>query len=105
VGFLITGLNMLPVSHLDGGHIIYTLFGRRAHWIARGFVVAAIGFVLVFQQWHWMLMIALVMFIGPDHPPTSDDSVPLGRARKVIGCLAVLIPVFCFAPWVLVFAD
>ena len=35
VGFLITGLNMLPVSQLDGGHVMYTLFGKRAHWIAR----------------------------------------------------------------------
>ena len=34
VGLLITGLNMLPVSQLDGGHVIYALFGRRAHLIA-----------------------------------------------------------------------
>lgn len=105
VGFLITGLNMLPVSQLDGGHVIYTLFGKRAHWIARGFVLLAIAFVLISQQWNWTLMIALVMFIGPDHPPTSNDSVPLGRVRTVIGCLAVLIPVFCFTPWLLTFPN
>ena len=28
VGMLITGLNMLPISQLDGGHVIYGLFGR-----------------------------------------------------------------------------
>ena len=47
VGLLITGLNMLPVSQLDGGHVIYTLFGRRAHWIARGFVFAAILYIVM----------------------------------------------------------
>src|SRR4029079_17659482 len=35
VGMLITGLNMLPVSQLDGGHTIYALFGRDAYKIAR----------------------------------------------------------------------
>ena len=35
VGMLITGLNMLPVSQLDGGHTIYGLFGRDAYKLMR----------------------------------------------------------------------
>ncbi len=31
VGMLITGLNMLPISQLDGGHTLYGLFGPRAN--------------------------------------------------------------------------
>ncbi len=98
VGFLITGLNMLPVSQLDGGHVMYTLFGKKAHWVARGLVVLAVFMVLAFGQWRWSLMILLVLFIGPDHPPTSNDNMTLGRARTIIGCCATLIPIFCFAP-------
>lgn len=96
VGFLITGLNMIPVSQLDGGHVAYTLFGRKAHWLARLIVVLAIFQVVYTGHWTWSLMILLVLFIGPDHPPTRDDSVPLGRVRTVIGFAAILIPVFCF---------
>jgi membrane-associated protease RseP (regulator of RpoE activity) len=103
VGMLITGLNMLPVSQLDGGHITYALFGRGAHWLARGFMLAVFGFMIVIVTvYHsfppWLPMALLVMFIGTDHPPTRDDTVPLGWFRTAIGCASLLIPVFCFAP-------
>jgi len=102
VGLLITSLNLLPVSQLDGGHVAYTLFGKKAHWIARGFMVLAIACSVYFQVYHWILMIALVMFIGTDHPPTRDDTVPLGWFRTTLGYASLLIPIFCFAPNALV---
>jgi membrane-associated protease RseP (regulator of RpoE activity) len=102
VGLLITGLNMLPVSQLDGGHLIYTLFGRRGRWISRGVILLALGHV-VWYSFHmrvsmWTLMVVILLLIGPDHPPTRDDSVPLGWFRTALGCLCLLIPVFCFPP-------
>lgn len=105
VGFLITGLNMMPISQLDGGHVVYTLFGKRAHWIARVFLLTAVAFVVISHQWNWAIMIALVLLIGPDHPPTKNDHLPLGRARTILGYCSLLIPVFCFTPWLLVFPD
>jgi Zn-dependent protease len=103
VGLIVTGLNMLPVSQLDGGHVIYALFGRRAHWIARAFVVAAFGYMALMVFWFqtvptWILMAILVLFIGTDHPPTSDDTVPLGWFRMSLGLASLAIPVFCFVP-------
>jgi membrane-associated protease RseP (regulator of RpoE activity) len=98
VGLLITGLNMLPVSQLDGGHVIYTLFGRPAHWIARGFLVLAIAYMVYNNVYAWSLMIVLVLMIGTDHPPTRDDRVPLGWFRMTLGLASLLIPLFCFSP-------
>jgi len=103
VGLLITGLNMIPVSQLDGGHVAYTLLGRRAHWIARLIIVLAIVQIVVTQRWTWSLMIVLVLFIGPDHPPTRDDRVPLGRTRTIVGFTSILIPIFCFPVRLLIF--
>jgi membrane-associated protease RseP (regulator of RpoE activity) len=102
VGLLITGLNMLPVSQLDGGHVIYTLFGRRAHWVARLFMVVAILYltysIIRDGQAQWILMIGIILFVGVDHPPTRDDNVPIGWFRYALGWASLLIPLLCFSP-------
>lgn len=98
VGMLITGLNMLPISQLDGGHVAYALFGRKSHWLARGVVVAAAAFILLAQQYNWTVMLMLVMFIGTDHPPTANDAAPLGWKRRLLGLLSLSIPILCLTP-------
>jgi membrane-associated protease RseP (regulator of RpoE activity) len=75
VGFLITGLNMFPISQLDGGHISYALF------------------------YMWAPMLVLLMFLGIKHPPTADDTVELGWPRRIIGLASLSIPILCFPPW------
>jgi membrane-associated protease RseP (regulator of RpoE activity) len=101
VGMLVTGLNMLPISQLDGGHVIYGLFGRKAHLVARTFLVSAIALIVIFQQYNWSIMLILVILLGVDHPPTRDDRVELGPVRRVVGALSLLIPIFCFTPVIL----
>jgi membrane-associated protease RseP (regulator of RpoE activity) len=98
VGFFLTGLNMVPVSQLDGGHVSYCLFGRWSWWIARAIVVIAIIYIVVAKAFAWSLMILLVLFLGPDHPPTRDDSAQLGVVRTVIGLISLLIPILCLPP-------
>ena len=98
-GLLITGLNMAPVSQLDGGHVIYTLFGKKGRWIARGFVFLAIAFVTLTGSYIWAVMLLLVIVVlGIDHPPTSDDTVPIGPFRTILGWVSLAIPVLCFPP-------
>jgi membrane-associated protease RseP (regulator of RpoE activity) len=104
VGLLVTGLNMLPISQLDGGHVIYTLFGKpAAHWIARVFMLAVLVAICldVRRLGPWLLMTFLVLLIGVSHPPTKDDTVPIGWLRVVIGLISLLIPLLCFNPYVL----
>jgi membrane-associated protease RseP (regulator of RpoE activity) len=98
VGMLITGLNMMPISQLDGGHTIYALFLERAHTIAKWFVSLAIFYVVVNlnQAVMWTPMLVLVIFMGIHHPPTADDSVELGPIRWAIGLASLTIPLLCF---------
>jgi membrane-associated protease RseP (regulator of RpoE activity) len=98
VGMLITGLNMLPISQLDGGHVIYGLFGRHARLVARTFLIAAIMFVVIGDHYNWILMLVLVILLGVDHPPTRDDSARLGFWRTALGLVSLGIPVLCFTP-------
>ena len=89
---------MLPISQLDGGHVIYGLFGRNSRLIARGFLVMAILFVVLGDHYNWTLMLVLVILLGVDHPPTRDDTVPLGFCRQAFGLVSLGIPVLCFTP-------
>ena len=98
VGMLITGLNMMPVSQLDGGHVAYALLGRKSHWLARGVMASAVVFILVSGQYSWSVMLCLVAVVGTTHPPTADDRVPLGWKRVVLGWMSMFIPVLCFMP-------
>ncbi len=100
VGMLITGLNMMPVGQLDGGHVTYTLFGRMAHWIAQATIVIAIAFMVYHQNFMLVLMVVFLLFIGTNHPPTRDDSVPLGWFRWILGVVSLAIPILCFPPLV-----
>jgi membrane-associated protease RseP (regulator of RpoE activity) len=97
-GLLMTALNMFPVSQLDGGHITYTLWGRGAHWFARGVMVLVFAYIAYTADPKGILMAVLVMLIGTDHPPTADDTAPLGGFRTVLGYASLAIPILCLPP-------
>ena len=103
VGLLVTGLNMIPVSQLDGGHVSYAVFGRRANWIARAILLLSIAAIVVLGRYNWIAMVVIVALMGTDHPPIREDGRPLGLARTVLGIFALLIPVVTFMPEPLLF--
>ncbi len=98
VALLVTGLNMMPVSQLDGGHVTYGLFVRSAHWISCSLLILAIAYMVYQQIMIMALMVVLLLLMGPTHPPTRDDSVKLGWPRFALGLASLLIPILCFPP-------
>jgi membrane-associated protease RseP (regulator of RpoE activity) len=96
-GLLVTVLNLLPVGQLDGGHVIYALFGRRHRWIARGFLIVTVG--VGFLGWYgWFLWAILMLLVGLDHPPTLDHETPLDPTRRLVGWLTLMLFVATFIP-------
>ncbi|MDZ4688888.1 MAG: site-2 protease family protein [Planctomycetaceae bacterium] len=106
VGIFLTGLNLVPISQLDGGHILYTLTGRRAHVLSYIMFAAAAAFMMYFGRLEYALILILLAMMGLRHPPTTNDDMPLGLARHILGwiTLAVLF-VVCFTPFPLTFND
>ena len=102
VGLLITSLNLIPIGQLDGGHVLYALLRTKAHRVAEFLLMAAavavvIGAV-VFHYPAWILMVLLLFVMGPIHPPTADDDVPLGTTRIVLGWLTLAFIFVGFTP-------
>jgi hypothetical protein len=44
------------------------------------------------------MMLALILLMGIDHPPTSNDAAELGWGRRVLGFASLALPVLCLAP-------
>lgn len=98
LGLFVTSLNLLPIGQLDGGHVSYALFGRRAGAVSKAMVVGLVALGL-FSSWKgWLLWAALVLFFRVQHPATVDDGVPLGPGRRTVGWLTLVLFALCFTP-------
>ena len=98
VGIFITALNLFPIGQLDGGHVLYALLRRRAHALAKGLLLAAAVAVVFWGYWGWTLMLLLLVWMGPVHPPTANDNVSLGAGRTVLGWASLLFVPLGFTP-------
>jgi Zn-dependent protease len=85
VGVLITAMNLLPVGQLDGGHILYTLIGRKAHFVAYAVILCGFGYMVINNNFSFSLLLLLLMMTGIKHPPTANDQEKLGLARHILG--------------------
>lgn len=98
VGVFITAMNLLPVGQLDGGHILYTLIGRKAHTVAFLVIAAGISMMAIMETYTFSLLLILLMVTGLRHPPTANDTEPLGAGRTIIGWLTLSFLIIGFTP-------
>jgi len=95
-GLFLTGLNLIPIGQLDGGHVMYALFRERATVVSRVGWWICLG--LAYFNPSWILWAILILFLGRRHPRTLNDYAPLGRGRAVVGALGLLVFAVCFVP-------
>ena len=99
VGMFITGLNLLPLSQLDGGHVLYGLLGRKQAFM--GLITLAGLVVLAQYHWTWYVWVALALLLGGgrvSHPSVMAPTRPVPKSRHLIAWLCIAIFVLTFVP-------
>lgn len=99
VGVFITGLNLMPLSQLDGGHVLYALFGKRQGALG---ALTLVG-LLVLGRWSpsWWIWAVVALLIGGGrwtHPSVIAPDRPVPRDRRWIGWLCIAVFVLSFVP-------
>ena len=97
VGLFVTALNLLPVGQLDGGHVLYAVFGERSKWVFM-VVITALGLTAIFYNPGWLLLVILLIIFGMRHPQPLDTETGLDTPRKVLAFVILLIFLLSFTP-------
>ncbi len=98
VGLLVTGLNLIPVGQLDGGHIAYVLLGKRARWLFWPSIAALLILLLVTQTFMWGIWIVLLFAFGRQYAEPLDDVTPLDKNRRLLAIFSFFIFIVVFVP-------
>lgn len=97
VGLFVTALNLLPIGQLDGGHVLYALFGGKSRHVYK---FTMLGFIIIgaFLYPGWLLLIILLLWFGFRHPAPENDYIPLDPKRRLIGYFTFFIFLISFIP-------
>ena len=96
VGLLVTFLNLIPAGQLDGGHVIYAVFGKRVNRIVPVILVFTVLLGLFWSGW-W-LWAFLIFFLGRSHAEPLDQITQLGSRRKALAVLMLVIFLLVLMP-------
>ena len=96
-GLLITGLNLIPIGQLDGGHILYALVGRHSRKLYYPIVLALLMLALTLAT-ELIVFAILIMLLGNYHAVPLDDITSLGTRRRMIAFLTLVVFILVFVP-------
>ncbi len=99
-GMLATSINLLPIGQLDGGHMVYGLFGARAHRIISQVSFAALIGVSLYSwpNLGYLVFTLVLLFIGFRHPRPISEFGRVGRKRLLAALIGLIIFILTFMP-------
>lgn len=95
-GLFITALNLIPLGQLDGGHVIYTLFGPRVKRLFWPIIIIFAGLSILNET--WVLWTVMLFLLGRFYAHPLEDITPLDSRRRILGYAALIIFVLIFVP-------
>jgi len=96
-GLFVTAINLIPAGQLDGGHVLYVLFGKKRAKRSFPLVLGAL-IILGFFWSGWWLWAALVLFFGRRYAEPLDQITPIDRKRKILCWIALAVFILIFTP-------
>ncbi len=96
VGLLVTGINLLPVGQLDGGHVARAVLGDRTKYAAYAAITVLMMLSFFFSS--WFLMTLFVLLMGIHHPPPLNDRTVLDRRRLWAAAVVLVVFIVSFVP-------
>jgi membrane-associated protease RseP (regulator of RpoE activity) len=109
IGLFVTALNLIPAGQLDGGHIVYALFGRWHRLVTLLCVLTLLPLGWFWPGW-WVWAFVVFWFSGPQaawrqglrfaflHPPLMDETMTLSSTQKLVAAVALVIFLVAFSP-------
>jgi len=95
-GLLVTALNLIPAGTLDGGHVIYSLFGEQAKKLFP--FIWGILILLGFFWNGWWIWAVLLLWLGRVHAEPLDQITQLDSGRRAVAVLVMIIFILTFSP-------
>lgn len=96
VGLLVTFLNLIPAGQLDGGHVIYAIFGKRVNRIVPFILIFTVLLGFFWSGW-WMWSFLIFLF-GRSHAEPLDQITQLDSRRKALAFLMLVIFLLVLMP-------
>ncbi len=96
IGFLVTSLNLIPIGQLDGGHILYSLIGRKQVYAGWTAFAGLIILTFIWPGWGvWIFLTLLMLMVAHPYIPERQE---LSFIEKLTGWLCMVILVITFIP-------
>ncbi|MCX7856489.1 MAG: site-2 protease family protein [Deltaproteobacteria bacterium] len=97
VGLFVTALNLLPVGQLDGGHVVYAIFGPKSRIVYLATTIFML-FLSIFYNPGWIALVILLIIFGMRHPEPYDMETEIDGKRKLLALLILFIFILSFTP-------
>ena len=95
-GLLVTSLNLIPAGQLDGGHVMYVLFGKKLKYALP--IIIGLMVILGFFWSGWWLWVGLLLFFGRQSADPLDQITELDAGRRSLAYFMILVFILVFIP-------
>jgi membrane-associated protease RseP (regulator of RpoE activity) len=96
-GLFVTGLNLIPIGQLDGGHVLYSLIGEHARRLYYPIMIAFVALILLAANGLWLMFI-LLLFLGRIYATPLDGITRLDSRRQIIAAFTLIVFFLVFVP-------